>query len=350
MRTETIAVRVLRSVLLPILVLGMAVASAQDSTIVLKYASLDKPDAIIGRGQDWYLKRVEERSGGRVKFDRYWSDTLVPARQIIEALNSGVVDAGFLIPSFYPARLPLINIGTLPTTNEATYAFFMAMKDLIEQVPAVREELTRAGIRYLTSSSFPAYYPIMREPMRSLDDFKGRKVRGLGSQLVLLKTLGAAAVSMPTPEVYTALERGTIDGAIYPPLLVVDFGLHGAAKHLWKMPIASNVSLLVMSQRSWGRLPPAVQKIMEEAAVEHAVAYHRIVHAEGNEKEAVSKLKAQGVIITESSDAEKARLRKLAEPIWQDWIKEMDGKKLPGQQVADTFRKLLEKHSASVPQ
>lgn len=334
---------------LAVLLAGVPGSFAQDATITLKYASLDKAESIIGRGQDWYLKRVEERTNGRVKFDRYWSDTLVPARQIIEALNSGILDAGFLIPSHYPARLPLINIGTLPTTNEQTYASFMAMRDLIDQIPAVKEELTRAGLRYLTSSSFPAYNPLTRTPMRSLDDFKGRKIRGLGSQLVLLKALGAAAVSIPTPEVYTALERGTIDGAVYPPLLVVDFGLHGAAKHLWKLPLASNVSVVVMSLRSWNKLAPAVQKIMDEVNLEHAAAYHRIVQTEGNEKEAISKLKAQGVVVTDASEQDKARLRSLSQPIWQEWVKEMETKKLPGQKVAETFQKLLDKYAAAVP-
>jgi TRAP-type C4-dicarboxylate transport system substrate-binding protein len=342
--------RVLVLLLVAVFLFGGAQKSiAQKVPIVLKYASLDKSDSIIGRGQDWYLKRVEERTKGNVKFDRYWSDTLVPARQIIEALNSGIIDVGFLIPPHYPARLPLINIGTLPTTNENAYASFMAMHDLIEQVPAVKEELTRAKIKYLTSSSFPAYVPLTRKPMRSLDDFKGRKIRALGSQLILIKALGAAAVSIPTPEVYTALERGTIDGTIYPPLLIVDFGLFGAAKYLWKLPIASSVSMIVMGLNSWNKLPTDIHKIMEEVNLEHAAAYYRIVQIEGNDKEAISKLKAEGVIITEASEEEKSRLRLYSKPIWQEWIKEMESKGLPGQKVADTYQSLLEKYATSVP-
>ena len=75
---------------------------AQDQ-IVLRYGTLDAPDSIIGRAQDWYLNRVEELSGGRVKFERYWSESLVPARELLDALNTGISDVSFLIPGYFPS-------------------------------------------------------------------------------------------------------------------------------------------------------------------------------------------------------------------------------------------------------
>jgi TRAP-type C4-dicarboxylate transport system substrate-binding protein len=317
-------------------------------TSVLKFAAIDKQDSLTGGAIDWYLKRVEELSKGRVKFEKYWADSLVPQREILHGLDSGVIDVGYLTPAMYPSRLPLVNVNNLPTTHSSSYAFFMAMRDLIEQVPAVQDELTRAGVRYLTNSSFPAYYPLTRKPLTSVDGFKGLKIRALGVQLDMVKALGAAAVALPTPQVYDALDKGTIDGAIYPPPIIADFGFYGAAKNLWKLPIAANVSVIVIGIKSWNKLPADLQNIMVQAEKEHQTAYHRILELEGMEK-AYAKMKAEGLVVREASEEAKAALRAPGEQIWTSWIQEMEGKGLPGRKVADTFRSLLDKYEPLTP-
>lgn len=323
-----------------------APVSAQN--YVLKFAAIDKQESLTGVAIEWYLKRVEELTKGRVKFERYWADSLVPQREILYGLETGLIDLGYLTPAMYPSRLPLININNLPTTHSSSYVFFMAMRDLIEQVPAVKDELTRAGVRYLTNSSFPAYYPLTRQPLTSVEGFKGRKIRALGVQLELVKALGAAAVALPTPQVYDALDKGTIDGAIYPLPIIVDFGFYGAAKYLWKLPIASNVSIIVISLKAWNKLPAEVQNAMTQAEKEHQIAYHRILELEGMEK-AYTKLKAEGVTIREATEEEKAALRGPNQQIWTKWVDEMEGKGLPGRKVAEIYQGLLDKYEPLVP-
>ena len=322
-------------------------AQAQDFT--LKFGTLDSPQSIIGQGQKWYLDRVEELSKGKVKFEPYWSSSLVPSRQLLDALNSGISDVSFIIPGYYPGKLPLLTVATLPTTYSDAYTFGKAMSDLVAATPEIRQQLAKWGARYLVSQPFPPYNLLSRAPVKSVADMKGLKVRAFGAQAKLMKRLGAVPVGIPTPEVYTSLQRGAIDAASYPPLLIVDFKLHEVGKHFWAQPLASNTSLLAIRLKTWDKLPPDVQKAFDQAAAENHAAYHRIVQVEGNEGSAREAFKQAGVAISPGSQAATDTIDKHTAPIWEEWIQDMEKKGLPGRKVAETFAAALEKASKEVP-
>ena len=117
---------------LAVLAIAFSVASVpqtgQAQDFVLKFGTLDSSTSIIGKGQTWYLKRVEELSKGRVKFEPYWSSSLVPSRQLLDALKSGIADVSFIIPGYYPGKLPLLTVATLPTTYADAYTFANSKK------------------------------------------------------------------------------------------------------------------------------------------------------------------------------------------------------------------------------
>ena len=328
-------------------VAGSQTAQAQE--FVLKFGTLDSPTSIIGKGQKWYLDRVEELSNGRVKFEPYWSSSLVPSRQLLDALNTGISDVSFIIPGYYPGKLPLLTVATLPTTYSDAYTFGKAMSDLVKQTPEIREQLAKWNARFLVSQPFPPYNLISRKPVKSIADMKGLKVRAFGAQAKLMKRLGAVPVGIPTPEVYTSLQRGAIDAGSYPPLLIVDFKLHEVGKYFWAQPLASNTSLLAIRMQTWNKLPPDIQKIFDQASEENHAAYHRIVQVEGNEGSAKDALKMAGVTISPGSQAATDHINKMTVPIWEEWIQDMEKKGLPGRRVAETFSALLEKASKEVP-
>ena len=317
-----------------LLVTGMQ-RSVDAQEFVLKFGTLDSPTSIIGKGQKWYLDRVEELTNGRVKFEPYWSSSLVPSRQLLDALNTGISDVSFLIPGYYPGKLP--------------YTFGKAMSDLVAEIPEIREQLAQWNARYLVSQPFPPYNLISRQPVTSIEDMKGLKVRAFGAQAKLMERLGAVPVGIPTPEVYTSLQRGAIDAGSYPPLLIVDFKLHEVAKHFWAQPLASNTSLLAIRMETWDKLPADIQQAFDQASEENHAAYHRIVQVEGNEGSAKDALTAAGVTISPGSQSATDHINQMTAPIWEEWIQDMEAKGLPGRRVAETFAALLEKASKEVP-
>jgi TRAP-type C4-dicarboxylate transport system substrate-binding protein len=349
MMRSRILKRVLGIVAVALLFVSGVPRSVDAQEFVLKFGTLDSPTSIIGKGQKWYLDRVEELTNGRVKFEPYWSSSLVPSRQLLDALNTGISDVSFIIPGYYPGKLPLLTVATLPTTYSDAYTFGKAMGDLVQEIPEIREQLAKWNARFLVSQPFPPYNLISREPVTSIEDMKGLKVRAFGAQAKLMERLGAVPVGIPTPEVYTSLQRGAIDAGSYPPLLIVDFKLHEVAKHFWAQPLASNTSLLAIRLATWDKLPADIQQAFDQASEENHAAYHRIVQVEGNEGSAKDALTEAGVTISPGSQAATDHINKMTAPIWEEWIQDMEGKGLPGRRVAETFSALLEKASKEVP-
>jgi TRAP-type C4-dicarboxylate transport system substrate-binding protein len=324
---------------------------AQAETTVLTFATLDSPDSIIGRGQDWYLKRVEELSNGKIKFERHWSNSLVPPRELLQALTTGVADVAFVIPQYTPDRLPLLTVQTLPERYDDLWVPGMALHDFAQK-PYVQEELARQNAVYLVSIPFPTYNLLSQNEVKTIEDLKGMKIFASGEQAGLVQALGAVPISVPTPEVYTGLERGTGEGAVYPPLLIVDFSLHEAAKYLWEVPLGQKASLLAINKDVWDSLPPDLQEVMKTAAadtLQYGSGYHKIVQEDGNEKEAIDKMEQAGVTIIPASDEAKATVEAAISPLWEAWAKQMDEAGLPGTQAAGDFRGLLAKYAAELP-
>ena len=328
---------------------GTSAQAAEE--IVLKFTTLDSPNSMIGRGQDWYLKRVEELSKGRIKFQRHWSSSLVPPRETLDALTSGVADVAFVIPQFTPGKLPLLTVQTLPTNLDDLWIVGKAMDDY-NQEPYIKEELARRKAVYLTTMPLPVYNLLLKQTVTSIDQLKGLKIWASGGQASLVKAMGAVPVTIPTPEVFTALERGTIDGAAFPPLLMVDFGMYEAGKYVWKLPLGIKSSLLAIKSDVWNGLPADLRKIMRDTtpeSLEYGAGYHRIVQIDGNNKQAGAKLKEAGIVVAEASESAKAQVRAMAAPLWKEWAEKMEAKGFPGQQAATKFRSLLDKYAAEIP-
>src|SRR3989304_64195 len=71
---------------------GVQQAAAAPAPIVLKFNSWVQEGITYAQCMDWYLTEVEKASGGRIKFERYWSSSLVPARKELDGLNKKIVD------------------------------------------------------------------------------------------------------------------------------------------------------------------------------------------------------------------------------------------------------------------
>ena len=100
-------------------------------------------------------------------------------------------------------------------------------------------------------------------PVRTPEDFKGKKVRALGSQIPIYQSMGAAPTSMPTTEGYTALQLGTLDGWTSALTLYKDMKHYEVAPYLCLPPIVGVVlSEHLVNPDSWAALPDDLKMIL----------------------------------------------------------------------------------------
>jgi len=232
---------------------------------------------------------------------------------------------------------------SLPALTSDLVAAGKALAE-VSTIPEMEAELKRWGANFLFAAVVPSYEYMGRKPVHSIDDLKGLRIRTLGEQAKLAEKLGAVPVSMPAPEIYEALERGTIDGAWFPWTYGFGaYGLYEVSKYATLMGVGATGALVVIRLDTWNKLDPRVQEIMLEVAKQVPEKYAEI-YAE-MDKKWLPKFKERGIEIYEFPPEERAKVKELGgRPLWDAWAEDMEKKGLPGRKVLDAFLAAIAKY------
>ena len=248
-------------------------AIAAKKTFKWKMATSYPPKyPILSTGCDWLAKRIEIMSQGRLKIQVFAGGELVGPLDVFDAVSQGqAIQLGSTVSYYYAGKVPVGQLFTaIPFgfTASEMYAWFyqgggldlyrkIFSKHNIYPIPHLNTMIQMAGW--------------FRKEITSADDFKGLKFRipGLGGKT--LAKLGANIVLLPGAEIFTAFERGVLDGTEWAiPIFDQRFGLYQAAKNYyypgWQEPNA-NVDMYINS-KAWASLPPDLQAIVEAACAE----------------------------------------------------------------------------------
>ncbi len=217
-----------------------------------------------------YAKYVESLSGGRIKIQVLPGGSIAPALEVTDTVRKGIAEIGHTWPGY--------DIGRDPTT-----AILGGYAGGMESVPMLHWLYTGGGSdmwRQFREEKFgvvsfpcgirpPEAFAHSHKPIRTLDDFKGLKMRTVGAWAQILPGLGASVVSLPGGEVYQALERKVIDATEWAtPGENVISGFHEIAKYII-VPGAHQPSApfeISINKKKWDALSEDLQMIMEQAA------------------------------------------------------------------------------------
>lgn len=296
----------------------------------------------------WIMREVEKRSQGRIKFEYYYNGSLVPAKEVATGLKTGVADLAFLNQSYAPGKLPLMNVTTLPVTGQYYYSSCMALAELTE-TPELKAEFDMNNIRYLSPLAVSSYGIWSRFPVRTIKDLKGKKIVATGEHSRVAKAIGAVPVSIVATEIYTALERKTVDGALANPTYAYTYKWPEICAYYYRLLFGTKAQCVAINKDSWNKVPADIQKLFIDLREEAAKQAHEIYEGAG-ERQLAEGVRKGGVTVTEPSKEDVAFLQKMAkEVVWKDWIEAMDKKGLPGKKVLDDYLKLIEKWEARSP-
>lgn len=220
-----------------------------------------------------FVQNVNDMSGGRIEIEAYGAGEVAASGEVFEALRTGMLDIGSPWPSYYKGVVPEGELegavlGGLQNLQEVETLFWKrGWADILRN-----EVYASLGLYYLTNMPFDAGYRIAsRNPINSLDDLKGMKIRAVPPVSTLLDNLGAAVVSIPWGEQYTAMATGTIDAAVYGDFPdTLDLKMHEFAPYHLDPPLAgyTNANFLV-NMDVWNSLPADLQHILQVAAWEN---------------------------------------------------------------------------------
>jgi TRAP-type transport system periplasmic protein len=291
---------------------GLVQAEIKDRT--LRFAFQNALEHPQGQGAKKFADIVEQKSGGKIKVRLFPSGQLGGDLPTVSALQGGTIDLTVLNAGLLVGQVKEFGLFDLPFLFESGKEADAVVdgpfgQKLAETLPAkglVSLGYWELGFRNLTNS---------RRPVTKLEDIQGLKIRVVQSPLYidLFNTLGANAVPLPFPELYTAMEQKTVDGQENPVTLISTSKFYEVQKHLTLTRHTYNPQIVAFSKRVWDRLDADEKALIEEAAQE-AKVFQRAFSRE-QEGKALDAVKAGGMQVVELSPAEVARIREKVQPV-----------------------------------
>jgi TRAP-type C4-dicarboxylate transport system substrate-binding protein len=169
-------------------------------------------------------------------------------------------------------------------------------------------------------------------PPLTLADWKGKRVRALGGDARAMQLLGASATPLPSTEIYTGLERGMLDGASSLFYAHAAFKLQDVTNwYTTNLSLSSPSVIISSSNKAFNALPPQYQKLMLDSVPASIDGW--IKAFQEDDQKGLDAFKAKGLQAITYPEDELARLRGLVQPIWDDWVADMDKRGHPGKQL-----------------
>ena len=299
------------------LVLGLGFAAdIRAAEFDLVEAHTTPPDHPYTLGMVRYAQLVKERSNGRVAIQVHHSRELGDERQVVEGLQLGTIHLTVTSTGPLGGFVPEMNVVDLPflfRNPEHAYKVLDGAigRDLLSRFDRVGIKglaFWENGFRHITSA---------KKPIREPGDLKSLKIRVMENRVhqAAFRQLGADATPMAWGEVFTSLQQGLLDAQENPIPIIYTFKLNEVQKYLSLTAHVYSPAPVLVSKKTWDRLPPEIQKVMLDAARETA-QFERGLIREQEQKE-LGELRARGMTVIENPD--RAAFREAMRPVFEQF-------------------------------
>lgn len=245
-------------------------ATAEGPTFTFRYSSTYGEQTFEETEYSWMMDQIEEQSGGRITFERFYSGSLVTTPDVPAAIADGRVDVTNLLPVAYGAVMPLWSSSWVPVNGSNQRAHALAQYELLTSDPLLVDELARNNIQVVGTQTVPILGIGTKEPLAEASQFAGLQTRAVGLGAAVISALGGNPVSVTVEEALDALQRNTISGFNGAGLTYwVLSGLAEAGPY-WSdfMPGAFGLRAFVFSKTAWDSLPADLQEIVTSVSTE----------------------------------------------------------------------------------
>jgi TRAP-type transport system periplasmic protein len=247
-------------------------ARADDKTYVMKFTLPTVNEAQHQLAKN-YAAAVERDSGGRIKAEIYPASQLGSIPRQIEGLQFGAIQCGIIPPEFFVGVDERFEVMAAPGLVDS-----MAHALRLSQDGAVLKLMlglgAQKGLHGVGMFSTQPSAVVAKAAIRSLDDFKGKKIRVFASQFQTeaLARLGSNPVAMSLGDVLPALQQGAIDGALAGMTVFTNFHYQGAAKYVTETGQPAVFIIAEVSQKWYESLPKDLQDIVDRDGAAESIA------------------------------------------------------------------------------
>ena len=275
-----------------------------------------------------FCANVKMISEGRVQFQPFPAGSLVGTFEMFDAVKSGVFDAMHVFTTYWAGKMPV-------TAFLSSYPLGLDRPDQWETWFYELGGLQIARKAYRANNLFyvgPIQHDLnlihSKVPIRSFEEFKGKKIRYPGGMIAeVFSYAGVSTSILPGAEVYQALEKGVIDATDFVgPAVNYNLGFAEVARYIIMGPPSTpclhqpvDLMDLTVNLAKWTALPKSIQDLLIAATHQHAWDQYALIQKENIA--AWEKYKAKGVQIIRLSEEDVQKFRRFAIPMWFKWAK-----------------------------
>ncbi|MEC7490124.1 MAG: TRAP transporter substrate-binding protein DctP [Pseudomonadota bacterium] len=257
---------------------------------------------------DQFHKNVE--ASGKVKLTISGKEVVPPFEQL-QPVSSGVFDMLFSHGIYHAGSKGLaFTFDAIDNGAKKRRA-----SGIIEYLDKYYQKHNNLKVLGIAAASNQGYHMFLKKPLSAAGDVKGRKIRGTLSYHGVIRLLGGSPVVLPGGQIYTALEKGVVDGACWPAAGMLSMKHYEVAKFKVRPTWGTSNLGFWMNLDKWNKLSKGDQKILIAAAkkteVEMPAIGDQILADETKE------LEKFGVKVTQLSAAKHAEVKKIwASSMW----------------------------------
>ena len=321
------------AILFLIMTFGAASVAAADKPIKIKVL------ASWGTDQTYtklflvpFVERVNERSNGKIEVSWVGPEAVPPFEQL-QPLSVGLFDILYTHSAYHTGEIAIgvsMDLVKGTVSDKRAAGFFDILDKGYQKVNAKVLGLNALGVGYT----------VMLKNGIDKADFSGLKLRTTPSYEPMVKTLNGASVKLSTPENYSALEKGVVDGVCQTALTSIDLKLYEVAKYQLRPLYGEVTQMFLVNLDSWSGWPEDVQNLLlevtkelEEEARQKLIEYH--------DKKIADLVSSGDLILNELPEAEAQKLiNTYYDKSWEDIVLKYEPELGPKMKIiADTFIK-----------
>lgn len=321
------------------LVFGTVILGAADARAetVLKFATSMAPtNAVTTQCLQPIVDDINKKAGSEFKIQFFHAPTLANLTNVWDRVANGVADIGFGIHGSSNLPFPKTTVAGLPLLlpEDKLAEGSVALWHLYES-GLIADEYK--GVKPVALFTVPVQGLSMRDPIKSVDELKGRKIRAADRTISLMVTaVGASPISVPAPENYQAVAQGVVTGSIANIIQLSVFRIAEVSKYqLFEIPLGAPAGFIVMNPDVPAKLSEAGRKVLaaetgEKMSREMGACFQKLnaflmkkVHSDKSQ------------VFIKLEPAEKAKFEKALQTVNEQWIKETPN----GAKIYASFKK-----------
>ncbi len=290
---------------------ALAPATSKDK-IVFRALTSWPLNTANAEGMKHLAELVNQRGGGQLEIKIQGGPELIPVKEAIGAISKGVIDMfhdnNVNFPIAWAADYLPASIGVKVWED----------KDFLSILDNFHRKKVNAVLLGGAANSFH-FYLVTKKPVTKMEDLKGLRIRSTGGfSTIAVQTLGGSPATIATAEVYTALERGTVDGQFRGIAGLLDYKEYEVVNNVITQGLFAGNAMFLINQDVWNKLSPDAQKILKDAVADT----HKwgATFCADTEKSSAKELVSKGMKFNTLSDDECARWTTQLRDAGKTWI------------------------------